>query len=945
MSYVGHAACADARPRGQLVRASLDTTQRGLSYARDTRTMTSRPGIPLLLVLALACGRGGAERDAPVPSRATLLGCAALDGHACVRPPPGPAPRCDPARRDADGRFTPVVWVADGTPSDALVVEGDTPASADAVVLDGGVRLELAVPHDARALTLVRDGAVLERWTLHDPPASGSTDDAARDLDARADLRFREADAADVAERGAAWRAALAVTEEAWAAAHARGDLLRARCHVRRGMFVALERLGDPGALERWTSRLDDDAPSGVATAGADAYARGLVAQRLGDLQAAAGLFRAAEAGATRIADRKLSAAASGQLAAVLASLGRDDEITAALERAEAAATALDCRQWLHMLNNTSWSRVVLGEAGGATDDPLPGLADALLVLDGAGDPQDACHDPRLAEHVRLGLALVAAAEGAFGWAEQLREGLPAAPDGDGDATRWHGELDRRIALARGDRGALVEHVVLHAHDADPDPLDAAWSQAWGRGQIYEALGATEEALAAYDAAERTLSTMMLQLEFDAGRDRLLLGRQRSAGRSVALRVAAGDETGALCVARNARARTSRVLDRSARIASLSADRRREWAAAVAEHAQRLRDLDALRSERWSVPVDRRGTHDRRIAALEAEALAASRAAANLLVTGDADTSDVACDRLGAPGDGELGLLYFPVGDDAWMGFAFGDGVVTARLLGALPLTDPKRLAERLLRPFAAQIDAASSLLVLPTGALWTVSFAALPWRDDTLLHAKPIALGLDLARLRTGPAPELRRALVVADPRGNLPAAAREAERVGAALRADAWSVTMLLGDDARAESVRDALTRVELLHYAGHGEHGGLEGWQGALQLADGARLGVNDVLALANVPRLVVLPACDTAPSERTTQGGDMNIARAFLLAGAQTVVAAQGPIDDTLAARIAIALHEAGPLDPSTTPARLRDALLSVGDEPRGGSAARVVALVR
>lgn len=345
------------------------------------------------------------------------------------------------------------------------------------------------------------------------------------------------------------------------------------------------------------------------------------------------------------------------------------------------------------------------------------------------------------------------------------------------------------------------------------------------------------------------------------------------------------------------------------------------------------------------MPVDRRGTHDRTIAALEAEALAASRAAANLLVTGDADTSDVACDRLGAPGDGELGLLYFPVGDDAWMGFAFGDGVVTARLLGALPLTDPKRLAERLLRPFAAQIDAASSLLVLPTGALWTVSFAALPWRDDTLLHAKPIALGLDLARLRTGPAPELRRALVVADPRGNLPAAAREAERVGAALRADAWSVTMLLGDDARAESVRDALTRVELLHYAGHGEHGGLEGWQGALQLADGARLGVNDVLALANVPRLVVLPACDTAPSERTTQGGDMNIARAFLLAGAQTVVAAQGPIDDTLAARIAIALHEAGPLDPSTTPARLRDALLSVGDESRRGSAARVVALVR
>lgn len=906
--------------------------------------MTSRPGIPLLLFLALACGRGGAERDAPVPSRATLLGCAALDGHACVRPPPGPVPRCDPARRDADGRFTPVVWVAGGTASDALVVEGDTPASADAVVLDGGVRLELVVPHDARALTLVRDGVLLERWTLHDPPASDGTDDAARALDARADLRFREADAADVAERGAAWRAALAVTEEAWAAAHARGDLLRARCHVRRGMFVALERLGDPGALERWTSRLDDDAASAVATAGADAYARGLVAERLGDLQAAAGLFRAAEAGAARIADRKLSAAASGQLAAVLASLGRDDEIAAALERAEAAATALDCRQWLHMLNNTSWSRVVLGEAGGATDDPLPGLADALLVLDGADDPRDECHDPRLAEHVRLGLALVAAGEGAFGWAEELRAGLPAIPSSDRDAVQWRDELDRRIALARADRGALVEHLVLHARDPSPSTPDAAWSQAWGRGQIHEALSATEDALAAYDAAERILSTMMLQLEFDAGRDRLLLGRQRSAGRSVALRVAAGDVAGALCVARQARARTSRVLDRSARIAALSPTRRREWAAAVAAHGQRIRDLDALRSERWSVPVDRRAEHDRTIAALEVEVTAASRAAAEILAQGDAPTDDD-CARLDVPGEGELALLYFPVGDDAWMGFAFGSAGVVARPLGDLTLGDPTRLADALLEPFAPQIDDAVALRVLPTGALWTVSFAELPWRGATLLQARPIALGLDLVPLRTSAAPELRRALVVADPRGDLPAAAHEAERVGAALRTDTWSVTLLLGDDARAESVRDALTRVELLHYAGHGEHGGLEGWQGALQLADGARLGVGDVLALASVPRLVVLPACDTAPSGRTTQGGDMNIARAFLLAGAQTVVAAQGPIDDALAARIAIALHEGGPLDRANTPARLREVLLAVRDDPQAASATRVVALVR
>jgi hypothetical protein len=78
--------------------------------------------------------------------------------------------------------------------------------------------------------------------------------------------------------------------------------------------------------------------------------------------------------------------------------------------------------------------------------------------------------------------------------------------------------------------------------------------------------------------------------------------------------------------------------------------------------------------------------------------------------------------------------------------------------------------------------------------------------------------------------------------------------------------------------------------------------------------------------------VLPACDTAPSDVVTLGGDMNIARAFLLAGADAVIAARGSIADELAARVAVTLYASPPIAASTAAERLQAALLAARADP-------------
>jgi CHAT domain-containing protein len=196
----------------------------------------------------------------------------------------------------------------------------------------------------------------------------------------------------------------------------------------------------------------------------------------------------------------------------------------------------------------------------------------------------------------------------------------------------------------------------------------------------------------------------------------------------------------------------------------------------------------------------------------------------------------------------------------------------------------------------------AGQIRVLPYGVLRNVDFHALPFAGDVLLATAPVVYGLDLPAPADGAEPGAR-ALVVADPRGDLPAARREAERVTAALEAHRqWTAETLAGPAALAGALRARLGEVDLFHYAGHAVFGGPGGWDSVLPLAGSSDLTLGDILALARAPRWVVLSGCETGRSGAAAPAESLGLAQAFLAAGSASVLAAVRPVADETAAAL-------------------------------------------
>jgi CHAT domain-containing protein len=180
------------------------------------------------------------------------------------------------------------------------------------------------------------------------------------------------------------------------------------------------------------------------------------------------------------------------------------------------------------------------------------------------------------------------------------------------------------------------------------------------------------------------------------------------------------------------------------------------------------------------------------------------------------------------------------------------------------------------------------SLAIVVDGPAARVPFAALR-RDRFLVqdHVIAYAPSLDVVARRWEIAPLVDTPtppVVLGDPAGDLPAAAREAKAIGAILGVEARS-----GTHADLAALANA-SSASLLHLA---VHGGLDTRGAWLDLADG-RIHAHDVLARSLAPRTVVLASCASAARRGRGLWGSM--AAAFFAAGAQAVVAAAWSVDD-------------------------------------------------
>jgi CHAT domain-containing protein len=287
-------------------------------------------------------------------------------------------------------------------------------------------------------------------------------------------------------------------------------------------------------------------------------------------------------------------------------------------------------------------------------------------------------------------------------------------------------------------------------------------------------------------------------------------------------------------------------------------------------------------------------------------------------------------------------IEYFTTSDRllGWLVSAAGEVVSSAAPVGRAELLrdaeaarsdrggdlERQRLYRRLVEPFARLLPAEPShaILVIPHGPLFLVSLAGLPDAGGRYVaerHAiaySPSISVLRYLRLRAARFPRIPQAiLVVGNPKmparrpGDpplppLPGADEEAE---AACRA--WpegTVTMLRGDAAGEAAVRRLAPGFGVIHFATHGIVRANDPMRSALVLSpDAARdpagdgfLTVREIFDLRLAADLVILSGCDTGLG-RINADGVMGLGRAFLFAGATSVVATLWRVADRVARR--------------------------------------------
>jgi len=169
--------------------------------------------------------------------------------------------------------------------------------------------------------------------------------------------------------------------------------------------------------------------------------------------------------------------------------------------------------------------------------------------------------------------------------------------------------------------------------------------------------------------------------------------------------------------------------------------------------------------------------------------------------------------------------------------------------------------------------------------------------REATIQHSWARAAGVFDARAK----PDL----------GPLPASRSEVE---SAVRIfGPGSVELLANDATERRFKNEPLQRFEILHLAVHGFADPKQPQRAALMLApdpagdDDGFLQPREISQLPITAKLVVLSACNTAVGRSLGEEGVANLSRAFLLAGASSVMTTLWSVSDTGASELMVEFY--------------------------------------
>lgn len=818
-----------------------------------------------------------------------VVGCAELRAWACELNPTRELtfwlPESEPPRvtvaSDVGALRVKKTFVQGGTR-----VELSVPVGAKRLVLTDGARefvQALREPHEdtvfTRALTLrdqrkYDEARALLTPLLNDPDAERKA--RAQGALARISLREQRIDQAitELQEALSLSRAAgltVAVRADAMALAHTsyrRWDLTTMRTALEA--IPAHDRQGRVEALRYWA----------------------FFALFRGDLENALTQARTAQRHAERVALKQAAEQAAQLELQVLTELGRVADGRRRVKELDQQAGDDACER-AQLAANEGWLELSpFGDPARAKD----ASARAVALY------RSACHDPFHLANALVNLALSAYRLGALAEAKALLGEAHEAGEVKGWVLSWERYLDGAIALSEGrPEAALALYRELVARSELGAPLADLHRALVGLGRSLAALGKREEAIEALMRAERVLDEETRRAPLGEGRETFSESRSESSSELVRLLVDAGAYAEALDVARWARVRPLVALVERSRTRSQGGDPAGVERALSAYLAARA-ELERLTRDAWAVPIAE-------LPALEqntAEARRALQAALERVLSFGAPVAPKAV--LPERAEGELGLYFLPVGDEMFAFARSREGVTVERVaLAALP-EEPAALAARFLGPLTPRLTEARFVRVVAYGPMRDWDVHAWPVADGVLMDKLPVVYGTELSTLERARV-EVPRALVVKNPRRDLPHATREGALVSSLLRAHGLSVTELSGRGASRAALLSALPQHDIFHYAGHAEQLGFAGWESRLLLASREQLEVSDVLALERVPSFVVLSGCETGLESRDA-GFSLGMAQAFIARGSELVLATTRRVPDALGEKLAGLMYRDG-----------------------------------
>jgi tetratricopeptide (TPR) repeat protein len=644
------------------------------------------------------------------------------------------------------------------------------------------------------------------------------------------------------------------------------------------------------------------------------AYQRGLYARDRGDVRGTlTQLDLALSKHVSEPGRRSYEPSALQIKASALHAVGRVSEARELMKQASALVGDEPCAR-ADYLTDAGWLSLLAAEREeGASDRAALSEAYRLYTEQCANASNAASNAQNAAVNLALAAMLEGDSKSAQVWLARAGEHVAEDPV----VASWRIDIEGRLALARGDHArARALFGELEARTGVAGEAADRWRAALGVARAERAAHARDAARAAYRRAEAALEEETLSIPFHAGRETFAGTRDASARELAALELESGDTRAAYHVLRRARTRALRTLSLHDRLSRLDAQQKARVTQALEQHFRARAALEVSQAAAFTAATDELAALERTAALERNNARAALDRA--LSVLGPDDGQGV----LPGAQPHELVLSFFPLADH-WVGFAETEQQVRSAALKDPTRVAPEQVLELLLAPFARELSATARVRFLPYGALRELDLHALPYHGAPLIERVPVVYGADLGAVSHARSTAV---VVVSDPRGNLSKARDEGRAVAERLSHGGSKVSVLEGRAATRAAVQKAILAADLLHVAAHAEGPSTHDRLGAILLADDERWEVDDVLALASVPREVVLSTCEGAlePAEAKVPG--LGLAQAFLVRGADEVIASTRRVPDAFAQEFALALYESG--EPADLATRFQHAVHSL-----------------